>query len=76
MKPPAPFKQIDLLQTMRGTGFPSKKLDYVTQRLGLGQKTKHKGMELWKACIAGDQGRMGDDGAIQPAGRAVARQAA
>ena len=55
MKPPAPFKQIDLLQTMRGTGFPSKKLDYVTQRLGLGQKTKHKGMELWKACIAGDR---------------------
>lgn len=55
MKPPSPFKQIDLLQTMRTTGFPSKKLDYIAQRLGLGRKTKHKGMDLWKACMAGDK---------------------
>lgn len=55
MPPPSPFKQIDLLQTMRTTGFPSKKLDYIAQRLGLGRKTKHKGMDLWKACMTGDK---------------------
>lgn len=55
LKPPAPFKQIDLLTTMRSTGFPSKKLDYVAERLGLGRKLKHKGMELWHGCITGDE---------------------
>jgi hypothetical protein len=33
----------------------SRKLDFVAQRLGLGAKTKHKGMELWRACMDGDK---------------------
>lgn len=55
LKPPAPTPQIDLLQTARRFRLPSRKLDYISQRLGLGQKTKHKGMELWRQCMAGDE---------------------
>lgn len=54
LTPPSPFKQVDLLRTMRQARFPSNKLDYIGERLGLGRKTRHKGMELWRACMAGD----------------------
>lgn len=55
LAPPAPFKQIDLLKTARSQfRFPSNKLDYVAQQLGLGGKTKHEGHELWLKCMAGD----------------------
>lgn len=54
MKPPAPFKQIDLLKTARKARIASRKLDYVSQMLGLGSKTAHKGMPLWTACMEGD----------------------
>ena len=55
-KPPSPYKQIDLLMTMRGRfRFPSNKLDYVSQRLGLGKKTEPEGMELWTKCMAGNR---------------------
>lgn len=62
--PPAPSKQIDLLPTCRrGFRFPSNKLDYVSQALGIGKKVKHEGHELWVQCMAGDNaawGRMQD----------------
>lgn len=52
MKPPAPYKQIDLLTVARGQfRFTSNKLDYVAQFLGLGAKHKHKGMALWLGCM-------------------------
>lgn len=52
MPPPSPYKQIDLLRTSRGSfRLPSKKLDYVAQRLGLGKKTAHEGFELWIKCM-------------------------
>jgi hypothetical protein len=55
MKPPAPYKQVDLLRTARGQfRFTSNKLDYVAQVLGLGKKVKHTGHELWVKCMAGD----------------------
>lgn len=54
MKPPSPTPQIDLFQTARRFRLPSRKLDYISRRLGLGQKVQHKGMELWKQCMAGD----------------------
>jgi hypothetical protein len=55
MPPPSPYKQIDLLTVCRGQArFASNKLDYVSQLLGLGQKTHHKGMPLWHACMEGD----------------------
>jgi DNA polymerase elongation subunit (family B) len=54
MKPPSPFKQIDLIKTTRKARIASRKLDYVSQMLGLGSKTVHKGMPLWTACMDGD----------------------
>lgn len=54
--PPAPYKQIDLLTVARSQfRFTSNKLDYVAQYLGLGAKVQHKGMDLWTACVAGDE---------------------
>lgn len=53
--PPQPYKQIDLLNTMRSKfRFVSNKLDYVCQQLGLGKKTDHEGFELWLKCMAND----------------------
>ena len=55
LKPPAPYKQIDLLRVARSQfRFPSNKLDYVANALGLGKKTKHIGHELWIQCMAND----------------------
>lgn len=55
MPPPSTFQQIDLLKTARGRfKFPSNKLDYLAQALGLGKKFKHAGHELWVKCMAGD----------------------
>lgn len=56
MAPPSPYKQIDLLQVAkRAFRFESNKLDYVSQALGIGQKMKHKGFELWVKCMRGDK---------------------
>jgi DNA polymerase elongation subunit (family B) len=53
--PPTTFQQIDLLRTARKHfRFPSNKLDYLAQVLGLGKKFKHAGHELWVKCMAGD----------------------
>jgi len=54
--PPSPYKQIDLLRVVRQRfRFPSNKLDYVSQALGIGQKSKHAGHELWLQCMNGNQ---------------------
>lgn len=54
--PPSPYKQIDLLRVVRSQfRFPSNKLDYVAQRLGLGKKHEHEGHELWVKCMNGDK---------------------
>jgi hypothetical protein len=55
MLPPATYKQIDLLKTARTQfKFPSNKLDYVAKALGVRQKVKHAGHELWIRCLAGE----------------------
>jgi len=52
---PSPFHQVDLLKVVRQRfKFPSNKLDYVTQALGLSGKVEHKGMSLWRDCMDGD----------------------
>jgi len=52
---PDPYHHIDLLKVVRKRfKFPSNKLDYVAQALGLGAKTQHKGMDLWRECMDGD----------------------
>lgn len=54
--PPSPYKQIDLLETVkRQFKFPSNKLQHVAQSLGLGSKTKHDGFSLWVGCIEKDK---------------------
>lgn len=55
LDPPSNYKEIDLLQVARARfKFQSNKLDYVAQALGLGTKTKHKGMDLWRGCMSDD----------------------
>lgn len=55
LTPPSPYKQIDLLTTVRTQfRFTSNKLAFVAGQLGLGTKTSHEGHELWLKCMAGD----------------------
>lgn len=55
--PPSPFKTIDTLKIARFIFyFPSNKLDYITERLGLGTKLKHEGHTLWTKCMRGEKG--------------------
>ncbi|MGH8654958.1 MAG: ribonuclease H-like domain-containing protein [Gammaproteobacteria bacterium] len=55
MPPPRPYHHIDIYQVVRKQfRFASNKLDYLCQHLGLGGKVQHKGMQLWKDCMAGD----------------------
>lgn len=56
MTPPSPYKQVDLLQAVkRQFKFPSNKLQYVSQTLGLAGKVQHEGFGLWVKCMAGDE---------------------
>lgn len=55
-KPPSPYKQLDLLETVKTQfRFPSNKLEYVTKALNIGEKVKHTGHELWVGCILNDK---------------------
>jgi len=48
MPPPSPYKQIDLLRTVKSQlRLPSNKLDYVSKVLNIGQKVKTD-FDLWK----------------------------
>jgi hypothetical protein len=58
---PSPYKQIDLLKTARQQfRFPSNKLDYVAQALGVGSKTVNRGHQLWIDCMAKDPNAWGE----------------
>lgn len=55
MGPPKPFKSIDVMKSNKGRfDLPSRKLDYLVQRSGVGAKVKHTGFDLWVDCMAGD----------------------
>lgn len=55
MMPPSQVKDLDLMSVTKANfAFPSNKLDYVAQRLGVGAKVKHSGFQLWLDCMAGD----------------------
>lgn len=55
MMPPSPVKDLDLMSVVKANfQFPSNKLDYVAQKLGVGAKVKHSGFKLWINCMAGD----------------------
>jgi len=52
---PEPTKDLDLMSIVKANfKFPSNKLDYVAQTLGVGSKVKHSGFDLWLKCMAGD----------------------
>lgn len=54
--PPAPYKQVDLLEVVKKKfRFPSNKMDFIAQALEIGAKVEHKGMELWRGCMAGNK---------------------
>lgn len=56
LTPPAPYKNVDLLRTVKAQfKFPSNKLDYVGNILGLGEKVKHSGQSLWNDAMNGDK---------------------
>ena len=54
MAPPSPYAQVDLLKVVRKHfKFESNKLNFICQRLGLGGKEKHDGIQLWFDCMEG-----------------------
>lgn len=56
MKPPAPYKSLDLYQTVRRKfRFASNKLDDVLKELGFSGKTNHAGLTMWFNCMQGDK---------------------
>jgi hypothetical protein len=56
MLPPSPYKELDLMRVVKSQfKFPSNKLDYVSQTLGVGAKVKHSGFDLWLGCMAGNK---------------------
>lgn len=53
--PPSPYKSIDLCKGVKKAfRFPSNKLDYVAQALGIGKKVEHEGHMLWVDCLRED----------------------
>lgn len=55
VQPVLTYHNVDLLKVVRQCfRFPSNKLDYVAQALGLGGKEKHEGFELWVKCMQRD----------------------
>ncbi|UDL15895.1 DnaQ-like DNA polymerase III subunit [Microbacterium phage Pumpernickel] len=61
MTPPSPTIDLDLMLTVKQNfRFPSNKLDYVAQRLGVGAKVQHEGHTLWVKCMAGDDAAWND----------------
>jgi hypothetical protein len=56
LQPPSPVAEVDLLRAVkRRFRFPSNKLAYVTEQLGLSGKLSHTGHDLWVKCMAGDE---------------------
>lgn len=54
LKAPPPVTSIDLLKSVKKLGLQSNKLAYVGPFLGIGNKIKNEGFELWRAVIDGD----------------------
>jgi hypothetical protein len=55
LPPPEPWVDVDLLPEVKKLyRFPSNKLAYVTDRLGLSGKMSNSGHSLWVRCMAGD----------------------
>jgi len=56
LSPPSPTKDLDLMLVVKQNfNFPSNKLDYVAQTLGVGAKVTHTGFDLWRRCMQDDR---------------------
>lgn len=56
LSPLPPFKQLDLYKVIRKNfRLPSYKLEYVAKILGIGEKIKHAGFDLWVRCMTGER---------------------
>jgi hypothetical protein len=53
LPPMPPVTSIDLYSTSRKLGYPSGKLTYVCQHLGLGKKAQHAGFDTWVGAMEG-----------------------
>jgi uncharacterized protein YprB with RNaseH-like and TPR domain len=53
MPPPPPPTQIDIYKAVRKMGFICNKLAYIAPLLGLGEKLKHEGLQMWIDVMAG-----------------------
>lgn len=54
--PPSPWQDLDLMLSVKAAfRFPSNKLDYVAQKLGVGHKVQNRGHQLWIDCLAGNE---------------------
>ena len=54
--PPSPYKVVDTLTVSRSQFLlPSYKLSYIAEILGISQKVKHEGIDMWIKCLAGDE---------------------
>lgn len=52
LEPFSPFQSVDLYrQLKKAMYFPSYKLDYIAQALGVGAKVSHSGFNLWIHCL-------------------------
>lgn len=59
--PFAPPTSIDLIKTVKKFGFVMNRLAYIAPLLGVGNKMKHEGFQLWRSVLAGNEkarGRM------------------
>lgn len=55
MLPPAPYKQVDLLEVVKKQArFFMNRLAHVAPQLGLKGKVEHEGFPLWLKCMDGD----------------------
>lgn len=53
---PSPFARVDLMKSVRKAVYlPSYRLDYVARWLGVGQKVRTGGFDLWADVMAGDE---------------------
>lgn len=55
LRPPRPWKSVDLYKVVKQFGFESKSLDSVTRRLGRPGKQLSYSMDLAEACVRGDE---------------------
>lgn len=54
--PPSPYKQIDLYRVVKAMfRFESNKMTAIAKQLGIEEKLKHDGFQLWVGCMEGDK---------------------